>query len=254
MTYKALIADDEKELRTYFKSLLAEVWPELEICGEAANGQEAVRLAESEKPQVAFLDIRMPGLSGLEAAKKIAGVCRIVFVTAYDQYAVEAFEREAVDYLLKPVSRERVLKTVQRLKKELQTSFDPPAGLAEVISQVLSGMKGDRDTPFLQWIKVQHKERVRLIPVEEVDYFKAEDKYTLVLTKEGDYLIRKSIKDLVGELDPGRFWQIHRGMIVNAARIEEVSRSLTGRGVLKFKHRPELLTVSRNFLHHFKEM
>jgi DNA-binding LytR/AlgR family response regulator len=254
MTLKAIIADDEKELRTYLKSLLAEAWPDLSICGEAANGQEALALVESERPQIAFLDIRMPGLSGLEVAKKIAGVCRIVFVTAYDQYAVEAFEREAVDYLLKPVSRDRVQQTVSRLKKQLQASTDPPAGLAEVVSQVLSGFKSEPRRNFLHWIKVQHKDSIRLIPVEEVDYFKAEDKYTLVLTKEGDFLIRKSIKELTQELDPSRFWQVHRSLIVNVSKIDQVSRSLTGRGVLKLKERPELLTVSRNYLHQFKEM
>ncbi|MBA4393363.1 MAG: DNA-binding response regulator [Desulfobacca sp.] len=254
MPPKAIIADDEKELRTYLKSLLAEVWPELMICGEAANGRDALVLVESERPLIAFLDIRMPGLSGLEVAQKIAGLCRIVFVTAYDQYAVEAFERDTVDYLLKPVSRERVLRTVQRLKKQLQVSSDPPAGLAEAVSQLLSGLKGQPDRDFLHWIKVQHKDSIRLIPAEEVDYFKAEDKYTLVLTKEEDFLIRKSIKELTQELDPGRFWQIHRGLIVNVSKIDQVSRSLTGRGVLKLKARPELLTVSRNYLHLFKEM
>ena len=254
MNYKAIIADDEKELRTYLRFLLAEVWPELMICGEAVNGREAVQMVESEKPQVAFLDIRMPGLTGLEVSQRIAGVCRVVFVTAYDQYAIEAFEREAADYLLKPVSRERVQQTVDRLKKQLQTSVDPPAGLVNVVSQILSGLKKEPARDYLQWIRVQHKDSVRLIPVAEVDYFKAEDKYTLVLTKEGDYLIRKSIKELTQELDPDRFWQIHRGMIVNVSKIEQVSRSLTGRGVLKFKHRTELLTVSRNYLHLFKEM
>jgi len=254
MTYKAVIADDEKELRTYLKSLLAEVWPELIISGEAANGQEALALVESERPQIAFLDIRMPGLSGLEVAKKIAGVCRIVFVTAYDQYAVEAFEREAVDYLLKPVSKKRVLQTVQRLKKQLQVSLEPPAGLAEVVSQVLSGLKGGQPSDFLHWIRVQHKDSIRLIPVEEVDYFKAEDKYTLVLTRDGESLIRKSIKELMSELEPNRFWQIHRSLIVNVSKIDQVSRSLTGRGILKLKERPELLTVSRNYLHLFKQM
>jgi YesN/AraC family two-component response regulator len=125
MIYKAVIADDEKELRIYLKSLLAEVWPELRVCGEAANGQEALELVNSEKPQIAFLDIRMPGLSGMEVAKKIAGVCRLIFVTAFDQYALEAFEREAVDYLVKPVSKKRLAQTVERLKKQSKDSPEP---------------------------------------------------------------------------------------------------------------------------------
>jgi DNA-binding LytR/AlgR family response regulator len=196
----------------------------------------------------------MPGLSGLEVAQKIAEIRRIVFVTAYDQYAVEAFEREAVDYLLKPVSKKRLSQTVHRLKKHLEVSIEPPVGLVEVVEQVLANLKTKTTGEFLRWIKVQIKESIRLIPVEEVDYFKAEDKYTLVLTKRGDALIRKSIKDLAQELDPDQFCQIHRSILVNISRIDQVSRSLTGRGVLKFKERPELLTVSRNYLHNFKQM
>ena len=254
MIYKAIVADDERELRTYLKSILAEVWPELIICGEAKNGKEALELVESKRPHIAFLDIRMPGLSGMEVAKRIAGLCHVVFVTAFDQYAVEAFEREAMDYLLKPVSKERLLQTVQRLKNQLDASTEPPAGLAEVVEQVLSKLPGRGGTDFLRWVRTQNKDSIRLIPVEEVDYFKAEDKYTLVITKEGESLIKKSIKELARELDPGQFWQIHRGMIVNVSRIDKVSRSLTGRGVLKLKERPEVLTVSRNYLHLFKQM
>lgn len=254
MTYKAIIADDEKELRTYLRSLLAEVWPELIICGEAKNGQEALDLVESEHPQIAFLDIRMPGLSGLEAAQKIAGVCRIVFVTAYDQYAVEAFEREAVDYLVKPVSKKRLVRTAERLKKQINASPEPSTGLSEIVEQVLSSLKRKGSIDFLRWVRTQYKDSIRLIPVEEVDYFQAEDKYTLVITKDGESLIRKSIKELVQELDPAQFWQIHRSCIVNLSKIDQVSRSLTGRGALKLKGRPELLTVSRNFIHLFKQM
>ena len=255
MTYKAIIADDEKELRTYLKSLLSETWPELIICGEAKNGKEALALIETEQPQIAFLDIKMPGLTGMDVARQIAGVCRIVFVTAFDQYAVEAFEREAVDYLLKPVSKERLIQTIGRLKNQLDASSEPPAQLAEVVEQLLARLPGGRGGPdYLRWIRTQHKDAVRLIPVEEVDYFRAEDKYTLVITKEGESLIKKSIKELSEELDPGQFWQIHRAIIVNVSRIDKVSRSLTGRGTLKLKERTELLTVSRNYLHLFKQM
>jgi DNA-binding LytR/AlgR family response regulator len=254
MIYKAIIADDEKELRTYLRSILSEVWPELVICGEAQNGREALVLVESMKPQIAFLDIKMPGLSGIEVAKKIANICRIVFVTAYDQYAVEAFEREAVDYLLKPVSKDRLVQTIERLKNQLNASAEQPDGLADVVEQIISRLPARRGTEFLRWIRTQHKDTIRLIPVDEVDYFSAEDKYTLIMTKEGESLIKKSIKELVQELDPGQFWQIHRGTIVNVARIDKVSRSITGRGMLKLKERPELLTVSRNYLHLFRQM
>ena len=254
MAYKAVIADDEKELRTYLRSMLSEVWPDLTICSEAKNGKEALQMVESLHPDIAFLDIKMPGLSGMEVAKRIAGLCRIVFVTAFDQYAVEAFESEAVDYLLKPVSKERLIHTMQRLKKQLNVSIEPPARLTEVIEQVLSKLANRGGSDFLRWIKAQNKDTIRLIPVEEADYFKAEDKYTLVMTKEGETLIKKSIKELTQELNPAQFWQIHRGTIVNVSKIEKVSRSLTGRGILKLKERPEFLTVSRNYLHLFKQM
>jgi DNA-binding LytR/AlgR family response regulator len=252
--YRAIIADDEKELRTYLRSLLSEVWPELVICGDAQNGKEALELVESMKPQIAFLDIKMPGISGMEAAKSIAGVCHIVFVTAFDQYAVEAFEREAVDYLLKPVSKDRLIQTVERLKNRLDASPEPPEGIAGVVEQIISRLPGRMGADFLRWIRTQHKDAVRLIPVEEVDYFSAEDKYTLVITKDGESLIKKSIRELAQELDPNQFWQIHRGTIVNVAKIDKMSRSITGRGMLKLKERPELLTVSRNYLHLFKQM
>ena len=254
MAFSAIIADDEKELRTYLRTLLAEVWPDLVISGEAANGQEALDLVEAAHPQIAFLDIKMPGLSGMEAAKSIAGACRIVFVTAFDQYAVEAFEQSALDYLLKPVSKERLSLTVARLKEQMVSSPAPPPGPADVVEQVLARLPGREAPPFLRWIRAQQKEHVRLIPVDEIDFFKAEDKYTVVATKEGESLIKKGIKELAQELDPDRFWQIHRGTIVNVSRIEKVSRSLTGRGVLKLKGRAEMFTVGRNYLHLFKQM
>lgn len=254
MTYRAIIADDEKELRTYLRALLLETWPDLVICGEAANGKEALELIESDHPQIAFLDIKMPGLTGMDVAENIAGICHIVFVTAYDRYAVDAFEQEAVDYLLKPVSKERLMQTVQRLKDRLESSSLQSPRFTEVIQQILSKLPGEARRDYLRWIKAQYKDSVRLIPVEEIDYFKSEDKYTLVMTKEGESLIRKSIKELVDELDPAQFWQIHRGTIVNVSRIDKVSHSLTGRGIIKLKERAELLTVSRSYLHLFKHM
>ena len=255
MTYKAIIADDEKELRTYLKRMLADTWPQLEICGEAINGRDALKMIEDCAPHIAFLDIKMPGLSGLDVAKKIAGACRIVFVTAFDQYAVEAFEREAVDYLVKPVTKERLQQTINRLKKQLQASAEPPRELADVITQILAGFQKNRRTDdYLQWIKTQHRNTFRLISVEEVDYFQARDKYTLVMTSDGEALIKKSIKELTRELDPQKFWQIHRGTVVQVSRIEHVGRSLTGRGILKLKNRSDTLTVSRQYMHLFKQM
>jgi DNA-binding LytR/AlgR family response regulator len=251
---KAIIADDEKELRTYLRALLSETWPELVISGEAANGKDALRLVESGHPHVVFLDIKMPGLSGMDVAKRIAGICHIIFVTAYDRYAIEAFEQAAVDYLLKPVSKERLMQTVQRLKGRLESTSLPSTQLSEVIGQIMSKLPGEARRDYLRWIKTQHKDTIRLVAVEEIDYFKAEDKYTLVMTKEGESLIKKSIKELAEELDSAQFWQIHRGTIVNVSRIDRVSQSLTGRGMVKLKERPEILTVSRNYLHLFKHM
>jgi DNA-binding LytR/AlgR family response regulator len=254
MIYSALIADDEQELRTYLRSMLAQAWPELVICAEAKNGDEALQLIESMRPQVAFLDIKMPGMTGMEVARRAAGICRVVFITAYDNYAVEAFEREAVDYLLKPVSNERLAETVRRLRAGFASSAETPANVSEAIERALSRLAGKNGPAFLQWIRAQQKDVVRLIPVEEIDYFKAEDKYTLVMTKGGEAVIKKSIKELAAELDPNRFWQIHRGAIVNVSRIDRMSRSLTGRGVLMLKGRPESLIVGRNYLHLLKQM
>jgi len=254
MAHKAIIADDEKELRTYLRSLLSETWPDLIVCGEATNGKEALEIVESEHPDIAFLDIRMPGLTGMDVAKRIAGSCHIVFVTAYDRYAVEAFEREAVDYLLKPVSKERLMQTIERLKERIEAVPSPSPQLTEAVQELLSKLPSQVGRDYLRWIKTQHRDSIRLIPVEEIDYFKADDKYTLVMTKEGESLIRKSIKELAEELDPAQFWQIHRGTIVNVFRIDSVSHSLTGRGIMKLKERPEMLTVSRNYLHLFKHM
>jgi DNA-binding LytR/AlgR family response regulator len=251
---RAIIADDEEQLRKHLRSQLAEVWPDLVICGEARNGQEALALLEQYRPEIAFLDIRMPGLSGIEVAKKIAGLCWVVFVTAYDQYAVEAFEHEAIDYLLKPVTTERLEKTIKRLKEQITSSHKPPQEIAEIVEQLLSSLP-QRQTPvYVQFVRVQKGDGIRLIPIEEVYYFKAGDKYTTVITKEGESLIRKSIKELTDELDPQQFWRIHRGTIVNVQCVDQVSRSVTGRGVVRLKGRPESLTVSRQYIHLFKQM
>lgn len=251
---RAIIADDEEQLRSYLKSGLSAVWPELVICGEAGNGKEALKLIEKHRPDIAFLDIKMPGLSGMEVAKKIAGTCRVVFITAYDQYAVEAFENEAIDYLLKPVTDKRLKTTVKRLQKQIADTHEPPSGLAKTMERVISALE-IRETPcYLRWIKVLHGDGIRLIPVDEVCYLQASDKYTVVMTREGESLIKKSIRELSEELDPDQFWQIHRGTMVNANQIAKVNRSLTGRLVIKLKDLPETLTVSRTYTHLFRQM
>ena len=251
---KAVIADDEKQLRVYLKSLLLELWPDLIICGEARNGKEALELIEKHRPDIAFLDIKMPGLSGMEVAKKVTESCWVVFITAYDKYAVEAFENEAIDYLLKPITHERLERAVKRLQKQIAASIRPPSDMTEIVERAIARLYKKKKLGYLRWLRAQHGDGIRLIPVDEVCYFKASDKYTLILTNESELLIKKAIKELADELDPNQFWRIHRGTIVNAHYITKVSRSLTGRGVVKLKDRPELLTVSRSYINIFKQM
>lgn len=251
---KILLAEDEKPLRDHLKTLLKEAWPDARVCAEAANGRQAIESVQRHQPQVAFLDIKMPGVSGMAAAREIAGQCHIVFVTAYDQYAIEAFEQAAVDYLLKPVALERLRMTVERLRQRLDRDTAPADNLVEVARRILSQVQDAQREAFLQWILVHHKDEIRLVPVASVCFFKAEEKYTPVMTPGEEFLIRTSIKELTAQLDPDHFWQIHRGTIVNIHQISGISRSATGRGALKLKDCADLLTISRPFLHLFKQL
>jgi len=253
---RALVAEDEPNLASYLCDRLSVAWPELQVVGVASNGPEALRLIEEHDPDVLFLDIRMPGLSGLEIAHRAAEGVHVVFVTAYDQYAVQAFEHEAVDYVLKPVTDERLLETVRRLRERLRT---PPARnelkkALEALSRVLPGQDDRSGAGRLAWIRASVGNQVRLIAVEEVCYFKATDKYTSVFTAEGEALIRTSLKELSEQLDPDRFWQIHRATIVNLAAVASTMRDLAGHTQLRLKSRPETLTVSRAFAHRFRQM
>ncbi len=251
---RAIIADDEAPLRDYLKTRLARAWPELRIVGEAENGPKALDLIRAETPDVAFLDIRMPGLSGMEVARRIAGACRVVFITAYDEHAVEAFEHEAVDYLLKPVTVDRLEKTVARLKARLE---EDPAGrdrFSERVERLVRDLEKQGEPETLQWIRARVGEDIRLIPVDDVCYFQAEDKYTRVVTQDREALIRKPIRQLVLELDSTRFWQIHRGTIVNARSIARVRPSITGGASVRLKDREEILTASRRFAGVFRQM
>lgn len=251
---RAIIADDEEQLRIYLRKRLTKLWPDLDICGEAKNGVEALELVRDSSPDIAFLDIKMPGLSGMDVAEKIAGRCRIVFITAYDQYAIKAFENEAMDYILKPVTDERLGRTIRRLQKDLEVSTAPPADTAEMLKRLINQMRSDKGTGYLNWIKVQYGDGIRLIPVEDVCFFKASEKYTMVMTRDGEHLIRRSIRDLSDELDPERFWRIHRGTIVNVNSIAKTSRSLSGNCLIKLNDRPEILSVSRSYAYLFKQM
>jgi len=245
----ALIAEDEPMLRAHLKSRLCDAWPELEIVAEAANGQEAIDLAADARPDIAFLDIRMPVRSGIEVAREISGRCHIVFVTAYDEYAVAAFEEGAVDYVLKPPTPERMAKVVSRLKTRLAAA---PLDLTALLAKLAP--RGDGGSGPLKWIRASLGASMKMIAVDDVLYFRAEDKYTKVVTATEEALIRKPIKDLFEELDPEMFWQIHRGAIVSLRAIARVDRDWRGEPVIVLKGRDEKLAVSRTFAHRFKAM
>ena len=262
MNPRALIAEDEPLLAASLKAALGTAWPELEVVAIAPNGLEAVRLIEAEKPDVAFLDIRMPGLTGLEVAAELAdrldegsSVPKLVFVTAYDEFAVKAFELAAVDYLLKPVSAERLGVTVERLKTAL-VATSRPAGdelalLVQKLQKVIATETPSGGEP-LRIIRAAVGNSVRMVPVEEVCYFQAADKYTSVVTREAEMLIRTPLKELLAQLEPARFRQIHRGTIVNLAEVASATRDVAGRLSVRLKHRKESLPVSRVFADLFR--
>ncbi|MDP9109422.1 MAG: LytTR family DNA-binding domain-containing protein [Pseudomonadota bacterium] len=247
----AILADDERLMRDQLRLRLQQAWPELDIVGEAKNGEEAIALAQLHRPDFTFLDIRMPGKSGLDAAQAIGSTSHIVFITAYDQYAVEAFERGAVDYLLKPAEPERLQRTVERLKARLLT---PPAELGDMLSQLARQMGMTVKPTYLQWIQASIGQELRLIPVEEILFFQSDEKYTRVQTARYEALIRKPVRDLAAELDPELFWQIHRSTLVNVHAIDGVTRDMRGRHLVLIKGQPDKLEVSRSFVHLFKQM
>lgn len=245
----ALIADDERLMRDQLKLRLSQVWPELEIIAEAKNGEEAISQTLAHRPDFAFLDIRMPGLTGLDAAQAISQFTHIVFVTAYDQYAVEAFEHGAIDYVLKPADPERLALTAERLKKRLAS---PPNDMQALIARIAQQVT--QKPAYLQWIQASMGQELRLIPVEEVLFFQSDEKYTRVQTKNYEALIRKPVRDLLEELNPDLFWQIHRATLVNSKAIEGVVKDIRGRLLVKVSGLSEKLEVSRSFTHLFKQM
>jgi DNA-binding LytR/AlgR family response regulator len=244
----ALIAEDEPMLRAQLKARLAEAWPELAIVGEAENGEQALACVDEHAPDVAFLDIRMPLVSGIDVARAIGGRCHIVFVTAYDEYAVAAFDEGAIDYVLKPVTPERIAKVAARVKARLGSA---PLDLTALIARLA---ERDEGTAPLRWIRASLCNAMQVIAVNDVVYFQAEDKYTKVVTHDAEALIKKPIKDLFDELDQEVFWQIHRATIVNLHAIARVERDWRDQPIITLKSRPEKLTVSRTFAHRFKAM
>ncbi|MGZ8294907.1 MAG: LytR/AlgR family response regulator transcription factor [Telluria sp.] len=253
MSITALIVDDESPMRDQLRLRLAEVWPELQVLGEAGNGIEAIEMAGRLKPGVVFLDIRMPGPSGIETARQLYQHCHVVFVTAYDGYAVEAFEHGAMDYLLKPVSAERLRMTRERLEKRLDAA---PTGIDEKIAQLARILeRGKPQKPqYLRWIQAQVGSSLRMIATREILFFQSDDKYTLVQTAQAELLIRKTLKELADELDPDEFWRIHRSTLVRVDAIAEVMRDERGRQMVRLRNSPRLLEVSRNHSHLFQQM
>ena len=250
----AIIADDERLMREQLRTRLTEVWPDLQVLAEAKNGEEAVTAVNDHRPDLAFLDIRMPGMTGIEAARHIGDACHVVFITAYNEYAVDAFEHGAVDYVLKPAEADRLAITVARLKKRLGSK---PSDLGELLSKLSARLEspgGTAQRSYLQWIQATVGQQLRLIPTAEILFFTSDEKYTRVQTESFEALIRKPIKELIDELDPEQFWQIHRGTIVNAKAIAGVTRDFRGRQLVLIKGHSEKLEVSRNYTHLFKQM
>jgi len=248
--YSAVIADDEPLLRHHLNKLLADYWPELEIVGQAKNGQEALQLIEQHQPSVAFLDIKMPQLDGMAAAKiidKSNNQTQIVFVTAFDEYALQAFEANAVDYLLKPLSEKRLEQCIAKLKVSLESKTAPLQPDMSLILNQIQQMNHQAKPAYLKWLRASKGEDIHLIATDDVLYFKAEDKYVSLFAKEGEkkveYLLRTSLKELLQQLDPQHFWQIHRSTIVNVSAIEKVKKVITGKMVVVIGN--DKLPVSR---------
>jgi DNA-binding LytR/AlgR family response regulator len=245
---KAIIADDEQHLADDLQRRLAKLWPELQIVAVLHDGMAAARALQELKPDIAFLDIRMPGQSGLDAAREAAPDCRVVFVTAFDDHAVQAFEQAAVDYLLKPVSDERLARCIERLK---QRSEIAPDALLLRLQQLLATQ--DKPEP-LRWLRIQVGQSVRMVAVDEVCYFQSADKYTTVLTRDAELLLRTPLKDIVAQLDPDQFWQVHRSTVVNASQIVSAHHDLLGKVSLTLRDRPEKIAVSRSYSCLFRQM
>lgn len=254
----ALIADDEPLLRDALERMLAQAWPELQIVAQARNGREAIDKFEAQRPDICFLDVHMPGVTGVEAASHIGRRAHLVFVTAYDQYAVQAFSQGVLDYLVKPVEPQRLAETVARLQERLRAA--QPALNTEVLLQQLAASLQRNATPApLRWLRASVGQTVRLIPVEDIDFLRSEEKYTLVAWRDDagqprDAVIRTPLKELLGQLDSSQFAQVHRSVVVNLNAISHVTRGLNETADIHVKGRDAVLPVSRSYLHLFRQM
>jgi DNA-binding LytR/AlgR family response regulator len=254
----ALIADDEPLLRDALARMLSKAWPTLRIVAQARNGREAIELFEAMQPAICFLDVQMPGISGIEAAQHIGRRAHLVFVTAYDQYAVQAFSHGVLDYLVKPVEPERLAETVARLQERLHAA-QPAANTAELLTKLAAALQRNASAGTLRWIRASVGNTVRLIPVEDVDFLRAEEKYTVVgwrdeTSQPREAVIRLPLKELIPQLDAEQFAQIHRAAVVNLHAVSHVTRNQNETAEVHLKGRAEVLPVSRSYLHLFRQM
>ena len=254
----ALIADDEPLLRESLTAMLAQVWPELEVVAQARNGREAVARFEALRPDICFLDVHMPGLSGVDAAHQIGRRAHLVFVTAFDQYAVQAFAQGVLDYLVKPVEPQRLQETVARIKERLRAA--QPANNSEELLRALAEQLQRHAAPApLRWIRAQIGQVLRLIAVEDIDYLKSDSKYTVIACRgeqgqPSEALVRTALKDLMAQLDQQQFVQVHRSVVVNLGAVSQVTRGENETAFIHLKGRSEVLPVSRSYLHLFRQM
>lgn len=244
----ALIVEDEPALSEELRELLQQLWPELKIVEQAQDGVQALKLIALHQPDIVFLDIQIPDPNGLEVAQFVADRCHVVFVTAYDAHAIEAFERGAADYILKPISFERLALTVQRLKLKLSQT---PQDMSQVAAQAQTGATGAR---YLRWITASVGNALRLITIDEVVFFQSDQKYTRVVLADSEVLIKKTLKELLAELDPEQFWQLHRSTVVNALEVASIEPNLAGQLAVKLRRRREQLPVSEAFVRRFRSM
>jgi DNA-binding LytR/AlgR family response regulator len=244
---RAVIAEDEPLLRTEIRRTLEELWPELEVCADVGDGIQAIEALDEFTPDVLFLDIQMPGHTGLEVARRASGKAHVVFITAYDAHALQAFEQGALDYILKPISSERLQVTVERLQARLRDTPADLSKLADMLKSVVS-----TESRYIKWLTVPHASELRVVAVSEILYLKADNKYTTIATRSSTFLLNSSLKEMQGKLDPEVFWQIHRGTIVNVSAIDTIFRSFRGALEIKLKGRTELLPVSAAHAHLFK--
>ena len=255
----ALIADDEPLLRKSLTRLLASAWPELDVVAQARNGREAVELFEAQKPDICFLDVHMPGMSGVEAARLIGRRAHLVFVTAFDQYAVQAFDEGALDYLVKPLEPARLADTVERLRERVRAA-QPLPNTEALLEQLVARLDKDAAAPVpLRWIHASVGQSLRLIPVDEIDFLRSDEKYTLIAWrgdagKPAEALIRTPLRELVEQLDAAQFVQVHRSVVVNRRAISHVTRGLNETAHIHLKGRSDVLPVSRSYLHLFRQM